>query len=200
MTNRLEIRLLNYFLLIALAAIMIGIEFFFEMGQKDLKQKICETPAQYLSETPIADKNHSATLTSLRNKIVVMFGVLTLVVAIVMTMFIKNITMPLQKMVDAAKHINEGDLSHVIEVNSQDEIGMVGKAINELTSNLQECATFTCITANEALEKIEKLESRLNATSDNDINEIREIQLSLKSLVEFADSFQLLHTDINHHA
>ena len=200
MTHRLEIRLLNYFLLIALAAIMIGIEFFFEMGQDDLKQRICSTPVQNISESITLNPDESPTLTTLRNKIVIMFGVLTIVVAIVMTMFIKNITMPLQKMADAARYINEGDLSHVIEVNTQDEIGMVGKAINELTSNLQECASFTCITATETLNKINALEIKLKSKTELSDNDLKDIQLSLQTLIEFADSFQLLHTDINTNA
>ena len=199
MTNRLVIRLLNYFLLIAIAAIMIGVEFFFEMQRENLKLEICAPTVQQT----ISDINQPTTnaaspaLTQLRNKIVIMFGVLTIVVAIVMTMFIKNITMPLQKMADAAKSINEGDLSQVIDIDTQDEIGMVGKAINDLASNLQECATFTCITATQTLDKINALDNKIKANIDLSPDEIREIQLMLKSLIEFADSFQLLHTDIN---
>ncbi|MDH5473411.1 MAG: HAMP domain-containing protein [Gammaproteobacteria bacterium] len=202
MTNRLETRLLNYFLLIAMAAIMIGIEFFFEMQRDDLIYEICSISDQssITDIKPTTENNTSPALTKLRNKIVIMFALLTIVVAIVMTMFIKNITMPLQKMADVAKSINEGDLSQVIEINNQDEIAMVGKAINELTSNLQECATFTYITANQTLEKINELDSKIKENTPLNNNEISEIKYSLESLIEFADSFQLLHTNVDNHA
>ena len=202
MKNKLVIRLINYFLLIAMAAVMIGIEFYFEMQSEELNQKICDFSFQADTNSNIESIQEpvSPALLNLRNKIVIMFGVLTIVVAIVMTMFIKNITMPLQKMANVAKSINEGDLSQVIEIDSQDEIGMVGTAINELTSNLQECTAFTCVTAMEVLKLITTLESSLNENKELSIEEINEIKLKLQSLIEFADSFQLLHTEINTNA
>lgn len=198
MTHNLVTRLLNYFLLIAIAAIMIGIEFFFEMQRPDLSQEICSFSQEQISSAIDGSNtgDSSSPITQLRNKIVIMFGVLTIVVAIVMTMFIKNITLPLQKMSEAAKAINEGDLSRVIHIESKDEIGMVGKAINELTSNLQECASFSCITATQTLEKVNLLDDKLETNTPLNMNDIEEIRLNLNSLIEFADSFQLLHTDI----
>ena len=83
-------------------------------------------------------KVESPTLLQLRNKILFMFVILTIVVAIVLMMFMKNITMPLQKMVDIARQLNEGDLTQVVKIESQDEFAQLGKAINDLTSNLQE--------------------------------------------------------------
>ncbi|MDH5423886.1 MAG: HAMP domain-containing protein [Gammaproteobacteria bacterium] len=198
MTHNLVTRLLNYFLLIAIAAIMIGVEFFFEMQRDDLTQEICSfSQHQIVSTTEPSKTDHSESpLMQLRNKIVIMFGVLTVVVAIVMTMFIKNITIPLQKMSDAAKAINEGDLSRVIHIDSKDEIGMVGQAINELTSNLQEVASFSCVTANQTLDKVNLLADKLKINTSFEMSDIEDIRASLNALVEFSDSFQLLHTDI----
>lgn len=174
MNEKLVVRLLNYFLLIAFAAMLIGAEFYFELSDAE---------------------SASLTLTELRNKIVIMFGVLTLVVAIVMMMFIKNITMPLCKMADVAQRINEGDLSQVIDVETNDEIGQVGTAINELTSNLQEVASFTAMTSSETLDKINALSDKLKSTSTNDVD-MNDIKQSLESLVQFVNSFELLQTDI----
>ncbi len=199
MKDKLIVRLLNYFLLIAIAAIMIGVEFFFEMNRPELKNEICNVtieqtvtdikqPKQVSSPTTIAD---------LRNKIVVMFGVLTLVVAIVMMMFIKNITMPLQKMANVAQSINDGDLSQIVPVEHMDEIGVVGNAINELTSNLQEITTFTCSTATQARAGLDAMAEKIAQNSLPDQQEIKAVRENLQTLIEFADSFTLLHTDIN---
>ncbi|MCK4708235.1 MAG: HAMP domain-containing protein [Gammaproteobacteria bacterium] len=199
MSNKLIVRLLNYFLLIAIAAIMIGVEFFFEMNRPDLKNEICNISVQQT----IVDKNQTeptrspTTITDLRNKIVVMFGVLTLVVAIVMVMFIKNITMPLQKMANVAQSINEGDLSQIVPIEHMDEIGVVGNAINELTSNLQEITTFTCSTATEARTGLDAIAEKIAQNNMPDKLELEAIRENLQTLIEFADSFTLLHTDIN---
>ncbi len=175
MNEKLVIRLLNYFLLIAFAAMLIGVEFFFELTNAD-------------SSAPLS-------ITELRNKIVIMFGVLTLVVAIVMMMFIKNITMPLCKMADVAQRINEGDLSQIVPVETNDEIGQVGVAINELTSNLQEVASFTAMTSAETLAKINALKETVKSKSPS-LEEIEDIKQSLESLIQFVSSFELLQTDI----
>lgn len=87
---------------------MIGIEFYFEMQSEELNQMICNINFQSSNgiTAEAGTDTISPALSDLRNKIVTMFGVLTVVVAIVMTMFIKNITLPLQKMADVAKAIN----------------------------------------------------------------------------------------------
>lgn len=173
---------MHYFLLIAMAAIMIGIEFYFEMDRADLPAQICA-----------ADAAPGEALDQLRNKIVIMFGVLTLVVAIVLMMFIKNITQPLQRMADVAKRINEGDLSQVVEVEHKDEIGQVGETINDLTSNLQEVAAFTSATGAEILEKLDALSQRLEREGKPVPEELGEIRENLDSLHGFVESFKLFN-------
>ena len=125
----------------------------------------------------------------------VMFGLLSVVIAIVLFMFMQNITIPVSKMVNIAKHINEGDLSQSIELDKNDEISEVGNAINELTSNLQEVASFTSLTASEAIEKIQLLKAgNIDKTDENRI--INEIEQNMKSLNNFVNTFNLLKTEV----
>lgn len=199
MTEKLETRLLKYFLLIAAAAVMIGVEFYFEIERPGLTQEIC-TAAVHNSDTITGESNApppTTTLGHLRNKVVVMFGLLTLVVAIVLMMFIKNITMPLCRMAEVAERINQGDLSQVVEIESRDEIGQVGIAINELTSNLQEIASFTSTTGSAILKQLEVIADALKQNQNPDLVDIKSIQSDVESLVEFADSFELLQTAPN---
>ncbi len=177
-------------MLIAFAAILIGIEFYFELNAQH-GQEICT-----LHSAQEHMKNNLNPLESIRTKIMVMFALLSVVIAIVLIMFMKEITLPLCKMVEIAKHINEGDLSQSVEVNNNDEISEVGIAINELASNLQEVATFTSLTATEAIEKIKKLKEM---NSDNtDLNKIiSDIEKNLESMSSFVNSFKLLDTEVN---
>ena len=148
--SKLELRMLNYFMLIAVAAILIGIEFYFELSASHGKE-ICSL---HSAQEHLQDGLNP--LNNIRTKIMVMFALLSVVIAIVLFMFMQNITLPLSKMVKVAKHINEGDLSQTIELDNHDEISEVGSAINELASNLQEVATFTSLTATEAIDSIQK--------------------------------------------
>jgi len=190
MISKLEVRLLNYFLLIAFAAVLIGIEFYFEMDA-DMGQNICNDLAHQQT-----DQAKSNPLDNLRNKILIMFMVLSFVVAIVLTMFIKNVATPLCKMVQVARSINEGDLSKIVSIDNHDEIGEVGIAINELASNLQEVATFTSATANDTLDSIKLLQEMV---SDNPqtTKVVNQIEKNILSISGFVDSFKFLDTELS---
>ena len=188
--SKLELRMLNYFMLIAVAAILIGIEFYFELSANHGKE-ICSL---HSAQEHLQDDYNP--LNSLRTKIMVMFALLSVVIAIVLFMFMQNITLPLSKMVVVAKHINEGDLSQTVELDNHDEISEVGSAINELASNLQEVATFTSLTATEAIESINKLKD-LNPTDSNFKNMINDIEQNLESMSSFVNSFKLFGEETN---
>jgi len=195
-SKKLELCLLNYFLLIAIAAVMIGIEFYFEMSKPGLQQDICITHTT-ATEIIASDLDGlSPPLSDRRNKIAIMFGVLTLVVAIVMMMFVKNITRPLQRTLDTAKLINDGDLSQVIRIEAHDEVGQLGIVINELTSNFQEIATSTSVMINEIESRLDTLSESLSETNPDDAKQVTLIRQELDTLHAFVDSFNLLQTDI----
>ena len=195
-THKLEKTLLNYFFLIAIAAMMIGVEFYFEMSKPGLKQEICENPTVISEVIKPASEDESAALSNLRNKIVVMFGVLTMVMAIVMMMFVKNITRPLQRTLDTAVLINDGDLSQVIKIETHDEVGQLGIVINELTSNIQEVASLTLAMTNTIETRIDALSKTLADDGIDSAEQISLIKHELDSLRAFVDSFNLLETDM----
>ena len=195
-TQKLEKTLLNYFFLIAIAAMMIGVEFYFEMSKPGLKQEICENPVVITNAINPVSEDESSALSNLRNKIVVMFGVLTIVMAIVMMMFVKNITRPLQRTLDTAELINDGDLSQVIKIETHDEVGQLGIVINELTSNFQEIASSTSGMVNAIESRIDALSKTLDDDATESTKQIKLIKRELDSLRAFVDSFNLLQTDI----
>ena len=186
--SKLELRMLNYFMLIAFAAILIGIEFYFELNTSHSKE-IC---SMQTAQNQIQDNFNP--LDDIRTKILVMFALLSVVIAIVLIMFMKNITIPLGKMVEVAKHINEGDLSQTIKIDNHDEISEVGDAINELASNLQEVATFTSLTATDAIDKIQALK-KLNTDNPENIKIINDIEKNLESMSSFVNSFKLFDSE-----
>ncbi|MDH5370370.1 MAG: HAMP domain-containing protein [Gammaproteobacteria bacterium] len=186
--SKLELRMLNYFMLIAFAAILIGIEFYFELNTSHSKE-IC---SMQTAQNQIQDNFNP--LDDIRTKILVMFALLSVVIAIVLIMFMKNITIPLGKMVEVAQHINEGDLSQTIKIDNHDEISEVGDAINELASNLQEVATFTSLTATDAIDKIQALK-KLNTDNPENIKIINDIEKNLESMSSFVNSFKLFDSE-----
>ena len=131
----LERQMLTYFGLIAVASLLITVEFVWGL------QKAMSEIGALTHASPAADTSGTVVLnvlSALRNKAFVMCVVQVVVTLIVLIMLIRRITGPLQQMVEQAKVICEGDLSRSIEICRKDEIGLLGETINGLTSNIQE--------------------------------------------------------------
>jgi methyl-accepting chemotaxis protein len=195
MFGKLELKMMNYFLLIAMAAILIGIEFYFELSSDAFLSNFTqEIQASQSPDAATMIAGIEQNLSDLRNKIVTMFGVLSLVAAIVMTMFIRNITIPLGKMIEISKAINSGDLSKFVEVDEKDEIGELGNAINELTSNLQELALLTA-TACERIEgSVSEMKEKINSEDETVKGSLEKLGNETAMLHNFVDMFTLLNT------
>ncbi len=64
--------------------------------------------------------------------------ILLATVSLVLILFIKRITIPLEKILAGANEISSGNLSETIPVLTRDEIGRIAICINELAANYQE--------------------------------------------------------------
>ncbi|MBN1223086.1 MAG: cache domain-containing protein [Candidatus Aminicenantes bacterium] len=106
------------------------------------------------------------------NKVMFTFVIIAALCVVVLLILLyfstSRITNPLQKMVVATQKIAKGDLSHTIEVKSQDEIGFLADSFNQMTADLK-IANEKLIEWGKTLEK--KVEERTD--------EIKKMQASL---------------------
>ena len=126
-----------YFLLIGFASLLVGVEFLVETQGAKLREELLSSFEQY-SKKKISEDTLFKPIDRLRSKAILMIVVVLFVMIIVLMMFIKNITEPLQHMIETAQKISKGDLSQTIEIKSNDELIKLGNVINEMSSNLQE--------------------------------------------------------------
>ncbi|MEW6350099.1 MAG: HAMP domain-containing protein [Thermodesulfobacteriota bacterium] len=137
--SSLERKMLSYFGLIAAASLMITIEFVYAIHGATPEPGVFSDPSRLAADT---GRHLIEALDSLERKAVLLFVVQAVVTLIVLIMFMRRITGPLEHMVECSRSIVEGDLSRTVEVRSKDEIGLLGDTINGLTSNLQEIIAF----------------------------------------------------------
>ena len=133
----LQRTMIIYFLLIGFASILVGVEFLSETQGAKLREDLISGFEQY-SNKKISEDSLFQPIDRLRSKAILMIVVVLCVVIVVLTMFIKNITEPLQHMIELAQDISKGDLSQTIEIKSNNELAKLGNVINEMSSNLQE--------------------------------------------------------------
>ena len=135
--NNLQRTMIIYFLLIGFASLLVGVEFIADTQSGELKETLLDNFSKYADNEISADAVF-APIVKLRNKAILMVAIILVVMIIILTMFIKNITEPLQHMIEVSRKISKGDLSQTVTINSQNELAQLGNVINEMSSNLQE--------------------------------------------------------------
>lgn len=133
----LQRTMIIYFLLIGFASMLVGIEFWADFHSGTLKSEILQNLGQYDHEE-LNPESLFAPIDRLRSKAILMVAIIMVVMLIVLTMFIKNITEPLQHMIKLSQKISSGDLSQTIQIEANNELADLGHVINEMASNLQE--------------------------------------------------------------
>jgi methyl-accepting chemotaxis protein len=127
--------------------------------------------------------------------------IIMVVILIVLTMFIKHITEPLQHMIGLSEKISNGDLSQTIRVEADNELAQLGHVINEMSSNLQEIILLSQGLCDNGEKYIDKSLHQLNRTAlgNNEIDALRDsivsLKLELSTLREFVACFQFYSVD-----
>jgi len=170
--------MVSYFGLIAAASLLISIEFVFAIRQASLSANTSEAGLLF------------HVLESLRYKAVLMCFVQAVVTLIVLIMFIRRITGPLQTMVEQAEIIAQGDLSRTIQISGNDEIGLLAETINGLTSNIQEIVALSLSTDSHIRSNIADLKSKLPSNRSGE--QLSEIESRLDRLRSVLEEFKLL--------
>jgi methyl-accepting chemotaxis protein len=186
--SSLERKMLSYFGLIAAASLLITIEFLWAIRVITPQSELIGQSASSCLESV---RTITLGLESLQKKALLMFVVQAVVTLIVLVMFMKRITGPLQRMVEETRVISEGDLARVIRIDRRDEIGLLGETINGLTSDIQEVVALGLSTESDVLALIDELQTCCAGDPDCGprLNEIRD---RLSGFRDILDGFRLL--------
>jgi methyl-accepting chemotaxis protein len=133
----LQRTMIIYMLLIGFAALLVTSEFVLDTQSTALKQELSQNFQRFARGELTKDRIYDP-LVKIRKKAMMMVGVILAVVVIVLTMFIKTITEPLQHMVEVSKAISAGDLSRTTGVTTKNELSQLSTAIDDMSTNLQE--------------------------------------------------------------
>jgi len=176
-----------YFLLIGFASLMVGVEFLIETQDPQLRENLITNFERYANNEIEIDEVFIP-IEKLRNKALLMIAIIMSVMIIVLMMFIKKITEPLQHMIDVSGEISKGDLSQTITLHSKNELSELGNVINEMSSNLQEILLLSknlCATGNAFADTASEILNKETPVPE----EISDIRNSLLKLKKELDTF-----------
>jgi len=193
-----------YFLLIGFAALLLGVEFVTETYSSELRGAWLGNIEKIVGQA-INSPDIFLPLERLRFKAVLMICIIMSVVVIVLMMFIKNITGPLQHMIEKSNAISRGDLSQTITIDANNELADLGSVINEMSSNLQEIIHFslnTCVSGRELIGDVTKLlEQDLPPAAGLKVSreKLAELDTKLATLKNIVDCFKFYSIDEDSH-
>ncbi|MEJ2154675.1 MAG: HAMP domain-containing protein [Desulfobacteraceae bacterium] len=196
----LQRTMIIYFLLIGFASVLVGIEFLADFHGGALKDEIWET-INRAGDQPIDQKEIFAPIDRMRSKAILMVGIIMVVMLIVLTMFIKHITEPLQHMIGLSEKISAGDLSQTIRIDADNELAQLGHVINEMASNLQEIILLSQGLCDNGDHHIDNALQQLDLKSldayqlDGVRQSIHRMKLELDTLREFVACFKFYSVD-----
>ena len=196
----LQRTMIVYFMLIVCASLLVAIEFVFDVQGSPLKEALLLNFEHFSNHTITLDQLFEP-ITELRNKAMIMIAIIMYVTIIVLTMLIKNITGPLQHMIDVSENISTGDLTQIIKIDSNNELARLGAVINEMSSNLQEVTMLSqnmSETGKQCTESIQQL--LLTSTIDQDkkndlLEQLEQLTMGFEMLQEFTECFRLYELD-----
>ena len=200
----LQRTMIIYFLLIGFASVLVGVEFMADFQSGSLKEEIWANIQTY-GKAEVNQEAIFAPIDRMRSKAMLMVAIIMLVMIIVLTMFIKNITEPLQHMIQLSEKISSGDLSQTIRIDANNELADLGNVINEMASNLQEIILLSqrmCAGGKRYIQEVigyldeEPLTEEKTLQMKVAVEKIREDLAMLEEVIAY---FNFYSVDRNHH-
>jgi PAS domain S-box-containing protein len=127
----------------------------------------------------IDSKEALAQVTALRNAALILGGVSLLVVLAVAVLVSRSISTPIVNLTNIAKAIAEGDINIQAQVESTDEIGVLGRTFNRMTQQLRD---FISTLEERVAERTRNLE--LAAEVGRTVSQVRSLDVMLTDAAE----------------
>ena len=200
----LQRTMIIYFLLIGFASVLVSVEFMADFHSGSLKSEIWDN-LQRFGNSDHHQKEIFAPIDRMRSKAMLMVAIILVVMLIVLTMFIKNITEPLQHMIKVSEKISAGDLSQSVRIDANNELAELGNVINEMATNLQEIILLSQRMSEGGKQYVEEAIGLLNQRplSDDHLPRMESLVLTIKNelvaLEEVISCFNFYSVDKQHH-
>ena len=198
--ENLQRTMMMYFLLIVSATLLVTTEFVLDAQSTDLQDSLLNN-FQHFSDQEMTKEQVFVPLEKLRNQAVLMIAIIMYVTIIVLMMLMKNITGPLQHMIEMSEKISEGDLTQSISIDSGNELAQLGGVINEMSSNIQEVTLLSQNMSSNGgvcIDNVRKLLASgeiTEAAKAEILTELEQLQMDFEMLKDFTDCFNLFEVD-----
>lgn len=106
-------------------------------------------------------------------------------------LFIRNIVVPLEEVLNAARKITEGYLKETVPIRNKDEIGKIGEQINALSVNLQEILLHVWNHSRDSDDILERISHKIPSDMAQDIAAVRHSMEEMQSMVKTFEYYDI---------
>src|SRR4030043_433506 len=128
-----------------------------------------------------------ASAIELRNKLIIIFLIASIIASIIIYLFSHTISRPIMNLSNASLEVGKGNLALKLEVTSKDEIGKLTESFNRMVSDLKESRNELLAYSSELEMKVEKRTLELKIANEQlqlDVIERRKAEEQIKKLNE----------------
>ncbi len=123
-----------------------------------------------------------------KTRLFVLFGIVAVCLGSILYLFVTRTVVPLHKIACATNAIAKGNLSVTVPAGTDNDVGELGSAINELAANFQEVVLLTGTTTGKSFATIEELQKAFNEKGFLPNAELEQLVESLKQDMEMLDN------------
>ena len=132
-----------------------------------------------------------APLQNLLIKIIVTLILSSVLVIIVVLLLSSYITRNIKRVNDLSLSIAEGDLTQILDIDNENELGEMGSNLNRMTTNLRKLIMSTT----ESLEQVVATSEELTASSDQTQQSAEEISLAIQKVAQGSEEQVVIALD-----
>ncbi|UOF90717.1 methyl-accepting chemotaxis protein [Fodinisporobacter ferrooxydans] len=151
------------------------------------------------------------------NRMILVLAISVLIGAVLVYFIIRSINRPIAKLLGSVEKVGNGDLTHYVEVKTQDEIGALAKGFNGMVDSLRTLITELHTTAETLAASSEELSAgaeqttkstehitiSIQAVSEESGQQTRNVEQSVQSVQEIALGIQQISANtqnVNQHS
>lgn len=140
------------------------------------------------------------TISILRKQLTIITLISIAIGTILSLLLAKAFTRPIIKIIDAAKQISKGDFDTKVDINTQDEIGVLGDTINNLSTQLDQIEKFRkefiANTSHELKTPITLIKAYAELVMECDEEEKKNVNQHLNVIIEESDRLNNMVEDM----
>lgn len=144
-----------------------------------------------------------SSIRSIKINIAIILLIVIVLIVLIAVFLARSITTPIKKGVTMARKMSDGDLTQILEIDRQDEIGILAQALNLMSSNLGQMfkdiitGTQTLTTASSELSAVsEQISSNAETTAEKSNNVTSAAQEMNQNITRVATSTEEITSNI----